>query len=280
VIELDFVADESPELWNLTGAAAREAQSLHDLYPGRLRFTVNGTDLSPRALVPLLATAAPMNELLAAAPPTGAASWAVSDQLPGHAYTLQWVADGRIRVGARWSDAGATCVEAALRAAWGCFTERVLGELAARDRSVPDNVVVRGMMPAVLANQASRSNSDCRLFALDGVETRGDRRALEAAADAVARVAWSYGGFTEIGANPITVRVAAGATVTHPSWSGEMDAAGHPVIRCVIADGVDEVAAAQVVREAALSVLRPWGVPEDSPVLLGLRVARFTEARS
>jgi hypothetical protein len=51
VIELDFVADDAPEYWNLTGAGAREEQSLHDLYPGRLRFRVNGTDLSPIRLV-------------------------------------------------------------------------------------------------------------------------------------------------------------------------------------------------------------------------------------
>jgi hypothetical protein len=47
VIELDFVAAEGPELWNLTGAGAREDQSLNDLYPGRLCFRLNGTDLSP-----------------------------------------------------------------------------------------------------------------------------------------------------------------------------------------------------------------------------------------
>jgi hypothetical protein len=100
----------------------------------------------------------------------------------------------------------------------GCFSERVLGELAARDPSVAHNVVVRRMMPAVRDNQSSRSDADARLILLRGIQTRSDRRSLESAADMVARVAWSYGGFTEIGVNPITVRVETGAPVMHRPW--------------------------------------------------------------
>ena len=74
MIELDFVAADAPELWNLAGAGAGEEQSLHDLYPGRLRFRVNATDLSPNWLVPFLGVAAPMNQFLAAVPPPKAAS--------------------------------------------------------------------------------------------------------------------------------------------------------------------------------------------------------------
>jgi hypothetical protein len=277
VIELDFGADDSPEYWNRTGAGASEDQSLHDLYPGRLRFTVNGKDLSPKWLVSFLGVAAPMNQFLAAVPPPRAASWAPSDELPQHAYRIERIPSGRVHVGASWSGSGTTCVEAALRAAWGCFTQRVLGELAARDRSVAHNVVVRRMMPAVRANQSSRSNAACRLIVLGGVETRSDRRSLEAAADAVARVAWSYGGFTEIGANPITVGVEMGSTVMHRPWTGETDPTGHPVISCVIADRIDQISATQVIRDAVLTALRAWGVPEDTPVFHGLRVAGFTD---
>jgi len=123
VIELDFVAAGSPELWNLTGAGAGDDQSLNDLYPGLLSFTVNGTDLSPRALVPFLGVVAPMNEFLAAVPPPKSGSWAPSDQLSRHAYTIERIRSGRVRVGASWLGSGTTCVEAALRAAWGCFSE-------------------------------------------------------------------------------------------------------------------------------------------------------------
>ena len=277
MIELDFVAADSPELWNLTGAAASEDQSLNDLYPGRLRFQVNGTDLGPKALVPLLGIVAPMNEFLAAAPPPKAACWAPSDQLPRHAYTIQRIPSGRVRVGTSWSGSGTTCVEAALRAAWGCFSERVLGELAARDPSVAHNVVVRAMMPAVRANQSSRSDTACRLIVLDGAQPRCDRRSLAAAADAVARVAWSYGGFSEIGVNPITIGVETGTTVLHRPWSGETDPAGHPVIRCVLTDWIDQLSAARVIRDCVLTALRAWGVPQDSPVFHGLRVAGFTD---
>jgi hypothetical protein len=277
VIELDFVADDAPEYWNLTGAGAREEQSLHDLYPGRLRFRVNGTDLSPTWLVSFLGVVAPMNQFLAAVPPPTAASWAPSEELPQHAYRIKRIPSGRVHLGASWSGSGATCVEAALGAAWGCFTQRVLGELAARDRSVAHNVVVRRMLPAVRANQSSRSNAACRLIVLGGVETRPDRRSLEAAADAVARVAWSYGGFTEIGVNPITVGVETGSTVMHRPWTGETDLTGHPVISCVLADRIDQLAATQVIRDAVLAALRAWGVPEDTPVLHGLRVAGFTD---
>jgi hypothetical protein len=277
VIELDFAAADSPELWNLTGAGASEDQSLHDLYPGRLRFTVSATDLSPKALVPFLGVAAPMNEFLAAVPPPGTASWAASDQLSHHTYTIQRVPSGRVHVGASWSGSGTTCVEAALRAAWGCFTQRVLGELAARDRSVAHNVVVRRMMPAVRANQSSRSDAAACLILLRGVETRSDRRSLEAAADAVARVAWSYGGFTDLGVNPITIGVETGATVTNQLWTGETDPTGHPVISCVLADRIDQISAMQVIRDAVLTALHAWGVPQDSPVFHGLRIAGFTD---
>jgi hypothetical protein len=277
VIELDFVAAGAPELWHRTGAGASEEQSLHDLYPGLLSFTVNGTDLSPKALVPLLATAAPMNQFLAAVPPPKSASWAPSDQLPRHAYTIERIPSGRVHVSASWLGSGTTCIEAALRAAWGCFTQRVLGELAARDPSVAHNVVVRHMMPAVRANQSSRSDADSRLIVLDGVETRCDRRSLAAAADAVARVAWSYGGFTEIGVNPITVRVETGTTVMHRPWTGETDPTGHPVIVCVMAERIDGISAARVIRDSVLTALRAWGVPEDTPVFRGLRVAGFTD---
>jgi hypothetical protein len=56
VIELDLVAADAFELWNRTGAGAGEEQSLHDLHPGRLRFTVNGTDLSPTGWCRFLAS--------------------------------------------------------------------------------------------------------------------------------------------------------------------------------------------------------------------------------
>jgi hypothetical protein len=259
VIELDFVAADAPELWHRTGAGASEQQSLHDLYPGRLRLRVNGTDLSPKALVPLLATAAPMNQFLAAVPPPKAASWAPSDQLPRHAYRIERIPSGRVHVSASWSGSGTTWVEAALRAAWGCFTRRVLGELAARDPSVAHNVVVRHMMPAVRANQPSRSDAACRPIVLGGVETRSDRRSLAAAADTVARVAWGHGGFTEIGANPTTVRVGTGTTARHRPWTGETDPAGHPVTSCVVADRIDQRSVTQVVRDAVLTALRAWG---------------------
>jgi hypothetical protein len=277
VIELDFVAAEGPELWRLTGAGAREDQSLNDLYPGRLRFTVNGTDLSPNALVPFLGVVAPMNQFLAAVPPPKSASWEPSDQLWRHAYTIERVPSGRVQVGASWSGSGTSCVEGALRAAWGCFSERVLGELAARDPSVAHNVVVRRMLPVVRDNQSSRSDADARLILLRGVQTRSDRRSLASAADAVARVAWSYGGFTEIGVNPITVRVETGTTVMHRPWSGETDPAGHPLIGCVMVDRIDWSSAARVIRDAVLTALRAWGVAEESPPFRGLRVAGFTD---
>ena len=266
MIELDLVAADAPELWNRTGAGTGEEQSLRDLYPGRLRFTVNGTDLSPNWLVPFLGVAAPMNQFLAAVPPPKAASWAPSEELPRHAYRIERIPSGRVHVSASWSGSGRTCIEAALRAAWGCFTQRVLGELAARDPSVAHNVVVRHMMPAVRANQSSRSNAACRLIVLGGVEMRCDRRSLEAAADAVARVAWSYGGFSEIGVNPITVRVETGTTVMHRPWTGETDLTGHPVISCVIADRIDQLSATQVIRDAVLTALRAGGAPRQSGV--------------
>jgi hypothetical protein len=277
MIELDFVADGSPEYWRLTGAGATEEQSLNDLYPGRLHFTVNGTDLSPKALVPLLGVVAPLNQFLAAVPPPRSASWAPSDQLPRHAYTIQRIASGRVHLRASWSGSGASCVEAALRAACGCFCERVLGELAARDPSVAHNVVVRRMLAAVRANQSSRSQAAARLILLRGIEPRSDRRSLESAADAVARLAWSYGGFTEIGVNPITVRVEPGTTVMTRPWTGETDPTGHPVIGCVIADPIDRSSAARAIRDAVLTALRAWGVPEESPAFRGLRVAGFTD---
>lgn len=276
MIELDFVAAGSPELWNLTGAGAGDDQSLNDLYPGLLSFTVNGTDLSPRALVPFLGVVAPMNEFLAAVPPPKSGSWAPSDQLSRHAYTIERIRSGRVRVGASWLGSGTTCVEAALRAAWGCFSERVLRELAARDPSVEHNVVVRRMMPAVRDNQSSRSDADSRLILLRGVEKRCDRRSLESAADAVARVAWSYGGFTEIGVNPITVRVETGTTVMNRPWTGETDPTGHPVIICVMAERIDGISAARVIRDSVLTALSAWGVPEESPAFRGLRVAGFS----
>ncbi len=217
------------------------------------------------------------NQFLAAVPPLKSASWALSDEVSGHDYTIKRIGSGRMHVSASWSNAGGICGEAALRAAWGCFSERVLGELAARDPSVKHNVVVRRMMPAVRANQASRSDADCRLTLLGGVETRSDRGSLVSAADAVARVAWSYGGFTEIGVNPITVRMEAGTPVMHRPWTGETDPAGHPVIICVMADRIDPVSAARVIRDGVLTALRAWGVLEDSPVFCGLRVAEFTE---
>jgi hypothetical protein len=277
VIELDFVAADSPELWNLTGAGASDDQSVNDLYPGRLRFTVNGTDLSPKALVPFLGVVAPMNEFLGSLPPPKSASWEPSDQLWRHTYTIERIPSGRVHLGASWSGSGTTCVEAALRAAWGCFSERVLRELAARDPSVEHNVVVRRIMPAVRDNQSSRSDADARLILLRGVETRRDRRSLESAADAVARVAWSYGGFTEIGVNPITVRVDTGNTVMSRPWTGETDPTGHPVIICVMADWIDGISAARVIRDSVLTALSAWGVPEESPAFRGLRVAGFND---
>jgi hypothetical protein len=136
---------------------------------------------------------------------------------------------------------------------------------------------VRHMMPAVRANQPSRSDAACRPIVLGGLQTRSDRQSLAAAADTVARVAWSYGGFTEIGANPTTIGVETGTTVLHRPWSGETDPAGHPVISCVLTDWIDQISAARVIRDCVLTALRAWGVPEESPAFRGLRVAGFTD---
>ena len=133
------------------------------------------------------------------------------------------------------------------------------------------------MMPAVRANQSSRSDAAACLILLRGVETRSDHRSLEAAADAVARVAWSYGGFTDLGVNPITIGVETGATVTNQLWTGETDPTGHPVISCVLADRIDQISAMQVIRDAVLTALHAWGVPQDSPVFHGLRIAGFAD---
>jgi hypothetical protein len=138
-------------------AGASDDQSLNDLYPGRLRFTVNGTDLSPKALVPFLGVVAPMNEFLAAVPPPKSASWAPSDQLSCHAYTIQRIPSGRVHVAASW-----------------------------------------------------------------------------------------------------------------------LDPTGHPVIICVMAERIDGISAARVIRDAVLTALSAWGVPEESPAFRGLRVAGFS----
>jgi hypothetical protein len=58
-------------------------------------------------------------------------------------------------------------------------------------------------------------------------------------------VAWSYGGFTEIGVNPITVRVETGTRVMYRPWTGETDATGHPVIICAMAERIDRTSAAR-----------------------------------
>jgi hypothetical protein len=54
-------------------------------------------------------------------------------------------------------------------------------------------------------------------------------------------------------------------------WSGQTDAAGRPVISCVVPDGVDSAISAHVIRDCVLTALRAWGVPEQTPVLRGLR---------
>jgi hypothetical protein len=280
VIELDFVAAGSAEHWARTGAAASEEESLEDLYAGRLRFAVNGIDLSPMALVPFLAVVLPMNEFLAAQPPVTSTNWAVSDQLPEHRYSVTRVGSGRVRLSASWSGAGTTCPESALRAAWGCFTGRVVRELDARDPSIDQNVVVRRMMPAVLANQSIRIEPQARLVLVRGQEARGDGVPVIAAADAVSCAAWSYGGFAETGADPIMVELESGATTTSRPWSGEMDESGHPILTCVLADGVDAVAAARVIRDGVVTVLAAWGAPEDSPLMRGLRAATFSGDRT
>ena len=163
MIELDFVADGSPEYWNLTGAGATEEQSLHDLYPGRLHFTVNGTDLSPKALVPLLGVVAPLNQFLAAVPPPRSASWAPSDQLPRHAYTIQRIASGRVHLRASWSGSGTSCVEAAFgrgRAARSPGQEAVLLARARVGRVGWVPVVVTGRFRALPSTQSFQE--DCQ----------------------------------------------------------------------------------------------------------------------
>jgi hypothetical protein len=44
-----------------------------------------------------------------------------------------------------------------------------------------------------------------------------------------------------------------------------------------MADRIDRSFAARVIRDAVLTALRAWGVPEQSPPFRGLRVAGFTD---
>lgn len=270
MIELDFVVADAPESWNLTGAGASGDQSLNDLYPGRLEFTVNGTDLSPVGLVSFLGVVAPMNAFLAATPSPKSASWALSDQ-SDHAYTIERISSGRVRLSASWSGLESTCFEGPLRAAWGCFSQRILRVLGARDQSIEHNVVVKRMMRAVLDNQSRQFDVDARLIMLRGLEARRDRESIQSAADLVARVAWEYGGFTEIGISPIAIRVEVGATAMNRPWTGETDPAGHPLLTCVMPDGIDRVVSVQVIRDSVLGALSAWGIPQRSASVRGLR---------
>jgi hypothetical protein len=78
-------------------------------------------------------------------------------------------------------------------------------------------------------------------------------------------------GYTGLGVNPVTIGVETGVPVANQRWTGETDSSGHPVISCVMPDPMDQRSATRVIRDAVLTALTAWGVPEERPVFGGLR---------